>query len=260
MLNPRKRFVSLIAMVTFTAIGIMFTCITEAKDLGKDKQQIAFNDSLQYVLKNAQVSAWPQSVLSYKVITSKMFKPVERQSASGVKAQMWPFKVEGSGVVLSSVDMGIIKNQQKYAVTVSYTAYAFYNELEEFKVEIGESKILSNRQITDDSTEPYDYKSSKSNEIIIHLKVKNIKTKTTEKIVMKQNDVVKLKDGTQLIITEVAKDVSKYIPEFKGNALKIKLTYKKNAPDTFIIFKNTPEIEDQSKRNIRVYIDSIENI
>jgi len=46
-------------------------------------------------------------------------------------------------------------------------------------------------------------------------------------------------------VLEATQEVSQFMPEFKGPAAKVKLTMAGKAPESFIVFKNHPEIEAQ---------------
>lgn len=136
------------SMLMIVAIGILFSSFAESQELTAAQQQGVVNNSLKWTLQKANISSWPQSVLSYKAGPWKIFKPVERVSANGIKFRTWPIKViEGSGIVQSTVDIGISKSMQNWALSVSYTAYVYFNETEELKFEVSDVKILSNQKI-----------------------------------------------------------------------------------------------------------------
>jgi cytochrome c biogenesis protein len=62
---------------------------------------------------------------------------------------------------------------------------------------------------------------------------------------LKKGEVATLGDGTSLEVLEATQDVRQFMPEFSGPAAKVKLTSPGKAPQSFVVFKNHPEIEEQ---------------
>jgi cytochrome c biogenesis protein len=53
--------------------------------------------------------------------------------------------------------------------------------------------------------------------------------------------------GATLEVIEATQDVRQFMPEFSGPAAKVKLQMPGKAPESFIVFKNHPEVEEQRK-------------
>ncbi|MFZ2948471.1 MAG: cytochrome c biogenesis protein ResB [Desulfuromonadaceae bacterium] len=68
---------------------------------------------------------------------------------------------------------------------------------------------------------------------------------TTEKITVTQGDAVTLKDGTTFKLLEATQEVRQFAPGFTGPAARIEVTPKGAAPQTFIAFKDFPEVNAQ---------------
>lgn len=62
---------------------------------------------------------------------------------------------------------------------------------------------------------------------------------------LKKGERVTLSGGATLEVLESTQDVRQYMPEFSGPAAKVNLVTPGKAPESFIVFKNHPEIEDQ---------------
>ena len=66
-----------------------------------------------------------------------------------------------------------------------------------------------------------------------------------EKIAVREGVVVTLKDGTTLKLLEATQEVRQFAPGFSGPAARIEVTRKGAAPQTFIAFKNFPDVNAQ---------------
>jgi cytochrome c biogenesis protein len=66
-----------------------------------------------------------------------------------------------------------------------------------------------------------------------------------EKISIREGAAVTLKDGTSFKLLETTQEVRQAVPGFTGPAARIEVTYKGRAPQTFIVFKNYPEMNAQ---------------
>jgi len=58
-------------------------------------------------------------------------------------------------------------------------------------------------------------------------------------------EAITLKDGTVFKLLEATQEVRQFMPEFSGPAARVEVTFKGKAPQTFIVFKNYPEINAQ---------------
>lgn len=67
----------------------------------------------------------------------------------------------------------------------------------------------------------------------------------SQRVPIHEGESVTLKDGTLFRLLETTQDVRQFMPEFSGPAARIEVTYKGQAPQTFIVFKNHPEISAQ---------------
>jgi cytochrome c biogenesis protein len=68
---------------------------------------------------------------------------------------------------------------------------------------------------------------------------------TPEKIAVREGAAVTLKDGTSFKLLEATQEVRPFAPGFSGPAARIEVTRKGAAPQTFIAFKNYPEMNAQ---------------
>jgi len=68
---------------------------------------------------------------------------------------------------------------------------------------------------------------------------------TPEKITVREGVAVTLKDGTTFKLLEATQEVRQFAPGFSGPAARIEVTRKGAAPQTFIAFKNFPELNAQ---------------
>jgi cytochrome c biogenesis protein len=66
-----------------------------------------------------------------------------------------------------------------------------------------------------------------------------------EKIAVREGDVATLKDGTKFKLLEATQEVRQFAPGFSGPAARIEVTPKGASPQTFIAFKNFPEVNAQ---------------
>ena len=66
-----------------------------------------------------------------------------------------------------------------------------------------------------------------------------------EKLTVRDGVVVTLKDGTTFKLLEATQEVRQFAPGFSGPAARIEVTRKGAAPQTFIAFKNFPEVNAQ---------------
>jgi cytochrome c biogenesis protein len=64
---------------------------------------------------------------------------------------------------------------------------------------------------------------------------------------LKKGERTTLADGSTLEVMEATQDVRQFMPEFSGPAAKVRLTMPGKNPESFIVFKNHPEIEEQRK-------------
>jgi len=68
---------------------------------------------------------------------------------------------------------------------------------------------------------------------------------TPEKAAVREGVPVTLKDGTTVKLLEATQEVRQFAPEYSGPAARIEVTQKGGAPQTFIAFKNYPEVNAQ---------------
>ncbi len=66
-----------------------------------------------------------------------------------------------------------------------------------------------------------------------------------EKIAVREGVSVTLKDGTTFKLLEATQEVRQFAPGFSGPAARIEVTRKGAAPQTFIAFKNFPDVNAQ---------------
>lgn len=66
-----------------------------------------------------------------------------------------------------------------------------------------------------------------------------------QRVPIHEGESVTFKDGTIFRLLESTQDVRQFMPEFSGPAARVEVTYKGKAPQTFIVFKNYPEINAQ---------------
>jgi cytochrome c biogenesis protein len=64
---------------------------------------------------------------------------------------------------------------------------------------------------------------------------------------LKQGEKLTLPGGATLEVLESTQDVRQFMPQFSGPAAKVTLTMPGKAPESFIVFKNHPEVEEQRK-------------
>ena len=62
---------------------------------------------------------------------------------------------------------------------------------------------------------------------------------------VKKGEKLALSGGATLEVLESTQDVRQFLPQFSGPAAKVTLTMPGKAPESFIVFKNHPEIEAQ---------------
>lgn len=67
----------------------------------------------------------------------------------------------------------------------------------------------------------------------------------TEKITVREGSSVTLKDGTTFKLLEATQEVRQFAPGFSGPAARLEVTRKGAEPQTFIAFKNYPEVNAQ---------------
>jgi cytochrome c biogenesis protein len=78
-----------------------------------------------------------------------------------------------------------------------------------------------------------------------YISVKQRNGGAAEKITVRQEVPVALKDGTTLKLLEATQEVRQFAPGFSGPAARIEVTPKGAAPQTFIAFKDFPEVNAQ---------------
>lgn len=66
-----------------------------------------------------------------------------------------------------------------------------------------------------------------------------------EKIATREGSAVTLKDGTIVKLLEATQEVRQFAPGFSGPAARIEVTAKGGSPQTFIVFKDFPEMNAQ---------------
>jgi len=64
---------------------------------------------------------------------------------------------------------------------------------------------------------------------------------------LKKDEEITFGNGVKLKVLEATQDVRQFMPEFSGPAAKVQLTMPGKSPESFIVFKNHPEIEEQRK-------------
>ena len=78
-----------------------------------------------------------------------------------------------------------------------------------------------------------------------HFNVRNRKGGQPVHLDLKKGVPAPISGNATLEVLEATQEVSQFMPEFKGPAAKVKLTVAGKAPESFIVFKNHPEIEAQ---------------
>lgn len=68
---------------------------------------------------------------------------------------------------------------------------------------------------------------------------------TPTRITVRDGQAVTLQDGTTFKLLETAQEVRQFMPEFSGPAARVEVAFKGKTPQTFIVFKNYPEINAQ---------------
>ena len=66
-----------------------------------------------------------------------------------------------------------------------------------------------------------------------------------EKLTVHEGDAVTLKDGTVFKLLEATQEVRDFAPGFSGPAARVEVTRKGAAPQTFIAYKNFPDVNSQ---------------
>jgi cytochrome c biogenesis protein len=64
---------------------------------------------------------------------------------------------------------------------------------------------------------------------------------------LQKGETLSLPGGATLEVLESTQDVRQFMPGYSGPAAKVRLTMPGRAPESFIVFKNHPEIEEQRK-------------
>lgn len=78
---------------------------------------------------------------------------------------------------------------------------------------------------------------------------------------LKKGETATITGGTTLEVLESTQDVRQFMPEFSGPAAKVKLTAPGKAPESFVVFKNHPEIEEQRGGDIIIgYVGADEKL
>jgi len=78
---------------------------------------------------------------------------------------------------------------------------------------------------------------------------------------MKKGDVATISGGATLEVIESTQDVRQFMPEFTGPAAKVRLTTPGKGSESFVVFKNHPEVEEQRGGDIIVgYLGSDEKL
>lgn len=80
---------------------------------------------------------------------------------------------------------------------------------------------------------------------VYHFKVSRRGGGNEVQLDLKKGESLTIAGGAVLEVLEATQDVRQFIPEFSGPAAKVKLTMPGKAPESFIVFKNYPEIEAQ---------------
>ena len=70
-------------------------------------------------------------------------------------------------------------------------------------------------------------------------------TAVSQRFATHEGEAITLKDGTVFKMLEAAQEVRQFMPEFSGPAARVEVTFKGKASQTFIVFKNYPEINAQ---------------
>lgn len=68
---------------------------------------------------------------------------------------------------------------------------------------------------------------------------------TPEKITVRAGEAVTLKDGTSFKLLEATQEVRQFAPGFSGPAARVEVTRKGAAPQTFIVFRDFPDVNAQ---------------
>ncbi|OGT99158.1 MAG: cytochrome C biogenesis protein ResB [Geobacteraceae bacterium GWB2_52_12] len=66
-----------------------------------------------------------------------------------------------------------------------------------------------------------------------------------ESFAIREGESVTFKDGTTLRLLETVQDVRPFMPDFSGAAARVEVAFKGKSPQTFIVFKDYPEINVQ---------------
>ncbi len=75
--------------------------------------------------------------------------------------------------------------------------------------------------------------------------VKSRKSGTPEQFSIVEGATVTFRDGTSFKLLESAQEVRQFMPEFSGPAARVEVTRTGQAPQTFIVLKNYPEMSAQ---------------
>lgn len=67
---------------------------------------------------------------------------------------------------------------------------------------------------------------------------------------LKKGEKAALSGGATLEVLEATQDVRQFMPEFSGPAAKVMLKMPGRNPESFIVFKNHPEVEEQRKGEV----------
>ena len=80
-----------------------------------------------------------------------------------------------------------------------------------------------------------------------HFNVRPRASGETKQLDLQKGAPQALPGGGTLEVLEATQDVRQFMPEFSGPAAKVQLTMPGKSPESFIVFKNHPEIEEQRK-------------
>jgi len=67
----------------------------------------------------------------------------------------------------------------------------------------------------------------------------------SQQLAVHDGEAISLADGTVFKLLETTQEVRQFMPEFSGPAARVEVTFKGKPPQSFIVFKNYPEINAQ---------------
>jgi cytochrome c biogenesis protein len=162
-----------------------------------------------------------------------------------------------------AVDLGFAVRCDKFSVSFYKNGApkeykSILSVLDNGKTVIDKRPVIVNSPLTYKGITFYQSSYSPAGDPVFHLTAHDRKSGAVNNITAKQGEQIPLPDGSSLQVLEYTDDISQFIPQASGPAVRVAITPKSGQSQAFLLLKNFPDLDAQRGGDFIFTYDSID--